>query len=106
MPVRTTLRRRSIDCPGDIRRESRSARTMPTAPYSAAVWKKVLECSDAVEALLTRNAVQLTMGGEPTFVPVAPEGAEWQTAALGPTKLGYARKFAHELIRTVFRGAV
>ena len=77
-----------------------------SAPFSAPVWKKILACGDAVEASLQRSGVLISMGGEPTFVPVAPDGAEWQTAALGPTKLAYARRFAHELIRTTFPGAV
>lgn len=77
-----------------------------SAPYSAPVWKKILACGDAVEASLQRSGVHLSMGGEPTFVPVSPSGAEWQTAALGPTKLAYARRYAHELIRTTFPGAV
>ena len=59
-------------------------------PYTAPVWKSLRACGDAVEASLAKSNVLLTMGGEPTFVPVAPSGAEWQTAALGPTKLAYA----------------
>ncbi len=77
-----------------------------TAPYSAPVWKSIVGCGDAVEASLARSGVALTMGGEPTFVPASPDGAEWQTAALGPTKLAYARRFARELIRSAFPGAV
>ncbi len=78
---------------------------MPAAPYTEAVWKSILACGAATEASLGRSGVLLTMGGEPTFVPVAPAGAEWQTAALGPTKLAYARKLARELVRTAFPGA-
>ncbi len=79
---------------------------MSSAPYSDATWKAIRTAGDSVEALLGRSGVLLTMGGEPTFVPTSPRGAEWQTAALGPTKLAYARKFAHELVRTAFPGAV
>jgi uncharacterized protein (DUF2126 family) len=74
--------------------------------YSETTWKSIVACGETVEASLQRNTVQLTMGGEPTFVPTSPEGAEWQTAALGPTKLGYARRLARELVRTAFPGAV
>jgi uncharacterized protein (DUF2126 family) len=70
------------------------------------VWKEILAFADAVEVSLARCGAQLTMGGEPTFVPQRPEGAEWQTAALGPTKLGYARRLARELIRRACPGAV
>src|SRR5215217_8248684 len=79
---------------------------MPPAPYSATAWKNILSCGAAVESSLTRLGVFLTMGGEPTFVPISPAGAEWQTAALGPTKLAYARRLARELIRSAFPGAV
>jgi uncharacterized protein (DUF2126 family) len=75
-------------------------------PYSAPVWKKILACGGAVESSLGASGVLLTMGGEPTFVPVSPSGAEWQTAALGPTKLAYARRLARELIRTAWAGSV
>ncbi|MBS0632372.1 MAG: transglutaminase family protein [Verrucomicrobia bacterium] len=77
-----------------------------STPYTAAHWEKIQACGDAVEASLGRSGVLLTMGGEPTFVPTAPDGAEWRTAALGPTKLGYARQLAHELVRTSWPGAV
>ncbi len=79
---------------------------MPHSPYSAPIWKNIHACAAAVEASLTRRGVALTMGGEPTFVPVHPTGDEWHTAALGPTKLGYARRLAHALIRTAFPGSV
>lgn len=77
-----------------------------SAPYSAETWRAIRACGDAVEASLGRSGVALSMGGEPTFVPLAPQGAEWQTAALGPTKLACARRLARELIRTAFPGAV
>lgn len=63
-------------------------------------------CGETVEALLEQHSVALTMGGEPTFVPIQPEGAEWATAAFGPTKLDYARRLALQLIRDTHPGAV
>ncbi len=62
-------------------------------------------CAEAVETTLRAADVTLTMGGEPTFVPLRPEGAEWSTAALGPTKLGHARRFAHALMTRSHPGA-
>ena len=79
---------------------------MSHTSYSGATWKKILACGESVEAALAARGIHLTMGGEPTFVPLAPNGEEWQTAALGPTKLAYARKFARELIRRAYPGAV
>ncbi|MFH1497925.1 MAG: transglutaminase family protein [Verrucomicrobiota bacterium] len=64
------------------------------------------QCSDAIEALLKSIGVTITMGGEPTFIPHNPEGAEWATAALGPTKLDHARRCAHALIQRDRPGAV
>lgn len=75
-------------------------------PYTAVAWKQILACGRSVEESLQGSAVMLTMGGEPTFVPTSPAGAEWQTAALGPSKLGYARRLARELIRRAYSGAV
>lgn len=73
--------------------------SLPSADQLASV-------SASTEALLARHDVVLTMGGEPTFVPHHPDGAEWATAALGPTKLGYARHFAQALIARSRPGAV
>ena len=78
---------------------------MPSAPYSVATWDEIRACGDSVEASLRRTGMLLTMGGEPTFVPTVPDGPEWQTAALGPTKLAYARRLARELVRSAFPGA-
>jgi uncharacterized protein (DUF2126 family) len=50
------------------------------------------------EAIFKKRGVQLTLGGEPTYVPTNPEGAEWNYAAVGPTKLAYAWKVAQNLL--------
>ncbi|HKK18765.1 MAG TPA: transglutaminase family protein, partial [Opitutales bacterium] len=59
-----------------------------------------------VDTALTQGDVRLTMGGEPTFVPALPEAAEWNTAAMGEEKLGYARRMAAELLKEVYPGAL
>ena len=77
-----------------------------SAPHTHPAPATVEACADATERLLDAAGVVLTMGGEPTFVPLRPEGAEWNTAALGPTKLGHARRFAHALIARARPGSV
>ncbi len=52
------------------------------------------------------RGVKLTMGGEPTFVPNMPTGAEWNNDAMGPEKLGYARKLTAKLLTTHFKGGL
>jgi len=67
-----------------------------TKPFSDASWARLLETGRKVDASLTANDVRLTMGGEPTFVSIDDfESAEWNTAAVGPTK----RMLADRLIR-------
>jgi uncharacterized protein (DUF2126 family) len=78
---------------------------IPSA-YAGPLWEAISACGAEVEASLARSGMLLTMGGEPTFVPHSPQGTEWATAALGPTKLAYARRFAHRLIADAYPGAV
>jgi len=59
----------------------------------------------AIEARLKEAGIRLTMGGEPTLVPLEPTGAEWSVAADGPTKLRYARQLAAELQRRAWPGS-
>lgn len=76
------------------------------SPYSASDWQAIRAGAASVEGTLRSAGVLLTMGGEPTFVPLRPEGDEWRTAALGPTKLGRARAMARALVERSVPGAV
>jgi len=69
-----------------------------TKPYSDADWSAIESLGSAVDAELRALDVRLTMGGEPTFVAVDdPDGEEWNTAALGPTKRARAAVLYHKL---------
>ena len=58
-----------------------------TKPYSDHQWAAIESAGHRVDAELAALDVRLTMGGEPTFVASDdPDGAEWNTAALGKTK--------------------
>ncbi len=50
--------------------------------------------------------MKLTVGGEPTYVPLDFSGAEWYITAVGPTKLKFAYKFAAALMRDTIKGGV
>ncbi|MFM8524426.1 MAG: transglutaminase family protein [Cyanobacteriota bacterium] len=62
--------------------------------------------AEAVEQRLLQAGLQLTMGGEPTLVPLDPQGAEWSVAADGPTKLTQARALAAEIQRRTWSGSL
>lgn len=58
-----------------------------TKPYSDEQWQEILSLGRQIDNDLATGDVRLTMGGEPTFVSIDdPDGAEWNTAALGDDK--------------------
>jgi uncharacterized protein (DUF2126 family) len=62
-----------------------------TKPYSEAQWNEIELLGHAIDSDLKKLDVRLTMGGEPTFVSADdPDGAEWNTAALGENKRSLA----------------
>jgi len=70
-----------------------------TKPYTEDQWQAIDALGHAVDADLEAHDVRLTMGGEPTFVSIDDmEGAEWNTAALGPHK----RLLAGQLLRRLW----
>jgi uncharacterized protein (DUF2126 family)/transglutaminase-like putative cysteine protease len=67
-----------------------------TLPYSDAQWACIVAAGHAVDERLKAGDVRLSMGGEPTFVAIDDmDGAEWNNAAVGPTK----QRYAEELVR-------
>ena len=67
-----------------------------TKPYSDEQWTEIVSAGNVVDARLKAGDVRLTMGGEPTFVSIDDvNGAEWNNAAVGPTK----QRFAEDLVR-------
>jgi hypothetical protein len=67
-----------------------------TKPYTEEQWRTIEALGHDVDAKLRADDVRLTMGGEPTFVSIDDmDGAEWTTAAIGPTK----RKLAGRLLK-------
>ena len=67
-----------------------------TKPYTDEEWGAIESLGHRVDADLQTRDVRLTMGGEPTFVSIDDyDGAEWNSAALGPTK----RRLADDLLR-------
>jgi len=58
-----------------------------TRPYTDEQWQAIQALGRQIDADLVEGDVRLTMGGEPTFVSIDdPDGAEWNTAALGDAK--------------------
>jgi uncharacterized protein (DUF2126 family) len=71
-----------------------------TKPYTEEQWAAIDALGERIDGLLRDRDVRLTMGGEPTFVSIDDmDGAEWNTAAMGPNK----RKLAEKLVRKLWR---
>ena len=69
-----------------------------TKPYTDDQWRDIETLGHRIDAQLKEDDVRLTMGGEPTFVSVDdPDGAEWNTAAMGPNKRRLAAELFHRL---------
>jgi len=66
----------------------------------------MVQVSDRSGEIFSRHDARMTMGGEPTFVPLVPEGPEWNYSAVGPTKLGYAQSMARRLLARELKGGV
>ena len=78
-----------------------------TKPYSDEQWQAILDAGHAVDERLKRGDVRLSMGGEPTFVAADDmEGAEWNTAAVGPNKRRYADDLVRRLRERFARGGM
>ncbi|MBI1370691.1 MAG: IMP dehydrogenase [Planctomycetes bacterium] len=69
-----------------------------TLPYTSEQWARIDALGCLVDERLKADDVRLTAGGEPTFVSIDDmEGAEWNTAAVGPTKRGLAESLLRKL---------
>lgn len=68
--------------------------------------RDLAEAADRIETRLRDAGIRLTLGGEPTLVPVQPEGAEWQFLAVGPTKKRFAYALADALVADELPSAV
>ncbi|MGE0702082.1 MAG: transglutaminase family protein, partial [Hyphomicrobiaceae bacterium] len=88
----------TFDFEMSVRRIAESPRV--TKPYTDEQWDRIRVAGHAVDERLRSGDVRLTMGGEPTFVSVDDmDGAEWNTAAVGPSK----RRLAEDLVRRLER---
>lgn len=69
-----------------------------TKPYTEDQWASINTLGQTIDKELVENDVRLTMGGEPTFVSIDhPDGDEWNTAAVGPTKRALGAKLIKRL---------
>jgi uncharacterized protein (DUF2126 family)/transglutaminase-like putative cysteine protease len=70
-----------------------------TKPYTEEAWQNIVDAGHHVDRRLQAGDVRLSMGGEPTFVSIDDmDGAEWNTAAVGPTKRTLADDLARRLL--------
>jgi len=63
------------------------------------------KASVQVDSTFGRHGISLTLGGEPTYIPINPEGPEWSYSAVGPTKLRFAEEIAGILLKGPMKNA-
>ncbi len=69
-----------------------------TKPYTEEQWAAIDALGDVVDEKIVAGDLRLTMGGEPTFISIDDrQGAEWNTAAVGPTKQALADTLIRQL---------
>ena len=79
----------------------------PTAPYVDAVWSELLAAGDRADDSLVAAGLDVTVGGEPTFVARDGQAAEeWQGGALGPDKWRRGHALAEALRDRLAPGGV
>ena len=86
---------------GRIGHESR-----PTAPYTEDTWGELLAAGDRADAAIAHAGLELTVGGEPTYVARGERAEEWQAGALGPDKWRRGRELAQRLRDRLAPGGV
>lgn len=78
-----------------------------TKPYTPQQWTAIEQLGHQVDEVLNSSDVRLTMGGEPTFISIDDmDGAEWNTAAVGPNKRRLASNLVHRLMRRFAPGGL
>jgi uncharacterized protein (DUF2126 family)/transglutaminase-like putative cysteine protease len=78
-----------------------------TAPIADEQWLELLALGDRVDKDMVAAGLELTQGGEPTFVSVDDmDGAEWNTAALGEKKYAMANELTWRLQARFAPGAM
>jgi len=88
-----------------VRRTQEQPRT--TLPYTAAQIDHIQQVGEAVDQRLQAAGLELTMGGEPTFVSVDDmTSAQWTVAADGPEKRELANRLAAALSERYAKGGL
>jgi uncharacterized protein (DUF2126 family)/transglutaminase-like putative cysteine protease len=88
-----------------VRRAQQEPRT--TLPYTATQIDDIQRLGEAVDGRLQAAGLELTMGGEPTFVSIDDmTSAQWTVAADGPEKRQLANRLAAALADRFARGGL
>ena len=97
-PISGGVEAAKVDFSFEMKIERVDEKPRVTFPFSDEAWIALDALGERVDADLTKQDVRLTMGGEPTFVSIDDyQTAEWNTAALGPTKQILADKLINRL---------